>query len=477
MRSRARIPRPEALVPVLLLAAALALPGCRGRSAAPGAAAPARDYPLRPVPFTDVVLTDAFWAPRLETNRTVTIPYALRMIEETGRVDNFRKAAQLLSGPILGRALRRLATSSRSWKGPPTRSRLRPDPALEKTLDDLIALIARPRSRTATSTRRGPSTRPIRPGAGPERWSLCGSATSSTTSATCTKRPWPISRPRASARFLDVALKNAALLLARIRPRPAPRLPRTPGDRDRAGQALSAHRRPPLPRPGQVLPRPARPRLPGDDMPPTIPSPIYDPRVHAGPPARPRAGPRPSATPCGPSTCTRAWPTWPPWAAIPITCRPSTRLWQNVVGTKAVPHRRHRRPQRRRRPSAPITTCPTPRPTPRPAPRSATPCGTSACSCCMATPGTSTFWSGSSTTGCSPACPSPAIASSTRTRWNRPGKYARSPWFDVRLLPAEHRPLPALAPGLRLRHPRRHRLRQPVHRRPRPGHAPGRPSS
>ena len=37
------------------------------------AAAPAADYPIQPVPFTAVHLKDNFWAPRLETNRLVTI--------------------------------------------------------------------------------------------------------------------------------------------------------------------------------------------------------------------------------------------------------------------------------------------------------------------------------------------------------------------------------------------------------------------
>jgi hypothetical protein len=40
---------------------------------------PQKDYPVRPVAFTDVKLFDVFWAPRLETNRTVSVPYALRM--------------------------------------------------------------------------------------------------------------------------------------------------------------------------------------------------------------------------------------------------------------------------------------------------------------------------------------------------------------------------------------------------------------
>src|SRR5437763_2314961 len=57
-----------------------------------------RDYPVRPVPFTAVHVTDAFWAPRIETNRKITIPFAFQKDEETGRVDNFIRAAKALRG-------------------------------------------------------------------------------------------------------------------------------------------------------------------------------------------------------------------------------------------------------------------------------------------------------------------------------------------------------------------------------------------
>jgi len=44
---------------------------------------------LTPVPFTQVHFKDAFWAPRLETNRTATIPHIYRKLEETGRISAF----------------------------------------------------------------------------------------------------------------------------------------------------------------------------------------------------------------------------------------------------------------------------------------------------------------------------------------------------------------------------------------------------
>ena len=60
------------------------------------AATAASDYPVKPVPFTAVHVTDQFWAPKIETNRKVTIPFAFRKDEETGRLDNFIRAAHAL---------------------------------------------------------------------------------------------------------------------------------------------------------------------------------------------------------------------------------------------------------------------------------------------------------------------------------------------------------------------------------------------
>src|SRR5258708_12016756 len=56
-------------------------------------AQPARDYPVKPVPFTAVHCDDIFWAPRIETNRLVTIPFAFDQCEKYGRMDNFYRTA------------------------------------------------------------------------------------------------------------------------------------------------------------------------------------------------------------------------------------------------------------------------------------------------------------------------------------------------------------------------------------------------
>ena len=78
---------------------ALALAAGTVYSQAPAPARP--DYPIEPVPFTAVHLNDVFWAPRIETNRTASIPAAFEQCELTGRVNLFERAARALRGEAL----------------------------------------------------------------------------------------------------------------------------------------------------------------------------------------------------------------------------------------------------------------------------------------------------------------------------------------------------------------------------------------
>ncbi len=101
-----------------------------------------RDYPIRPVPFTEVKVTDEFWAPRIETNRTVTIPYAFGKCEETGRMDNFLLAAGKIEGEHKGDFPFDDTDPYKILEGALYVLNVQPDPKLDKYLDDLIAKIA-----------------------------------------------------------------------------------------------------------------------------------------------------------------------------------------------------------------------------------------------------------------------------------------------------------------------------------------------
>ena len=128
-------------------------------------------YPLQPVNFWEVKVTDHFWAPRMEINRKVTIPYLFRMNEETGRVDNFRIAAGSKEAQHTGKryndsdvykAIEAACYSLKTF----------PDPKLKKQIDELISLIAKAQEPDGYlfTTRTINPDNPA-PGSGPERWS------------------------------------------------------------------------------------------------------------------------------------------------------------------------------------------------------------------------------------------------------------------------------------------------------------------
>ena len=61
-----------------------------------------QDYPVSPVDFTKVKLHDGFWKSRVDTVNKVTIPFAIKKCEETGRVNNFIFAAGVKEGKFRG---------------------------------------------------------------------------------------------------------------------------------------------------------------------------------------------------------------------------------------------------------------------------------------------------------------------------------------------------------------------------------------
>jgi DUF1680 family protein len=108
-----------------------------------GAAGPARDYGITPVAFTDVSFSDTFWARRLEINRTVTIPFAFKQSEETGRIKNFEIAGRLAEGAFCSRYAFDDSDVYKVIEGASYSLALHPDKALDSYLDTLITKIAK----------------------------------------------------------------------------------------------------------------------------------------------------------------------------------------------------------------------------------------------------------------------------------------------------------------------------------------------
>ncbi len=102
---------------------------------------------LREVPFTQVRIADAFWAPRRETNRKVSLQHALKMLDDTGAIANFDVAAKILAGgPRDPESFKGLVfTDSDLYKTLESVAyslATDPDPALDAQLDGIIARMA-----------------------------------------------------------------------------------------------------------------------------------------------------------------------------------------------------------------------------------------------------------------------------------------------------------------------------------------------
>ena len=100
------------------------------------------DYPYQPIPFTKVKFTDSFWIDRIETNRTKTIPFAFKQCEDTGRVENFKAAAGLTDSNFRGQYGFDDTDVYKVLEGASYSLMVKPDPKLEKYMDELISYIA-----------------------------------------------------------------------------------------------------------------------------------------------------------------------------------------------------------------------------------------------------------------------------------------------------------------------------------------------
>ena len=100
------------------------------------------DYHIRPIDFTKVQLTDSFWAPRIERNRTVTIPASFARCESTGRVQNFVMAAQR-KGKFGTKFPFDDTDIYKTLEGASFSLAVHPDPALKAYVDALIDTVAK----------------------------------------------------------------------------------------------------------------------------------------------------------------------------------------------------------------------------------------------------------------------------------------------------------------------------------------------
>lgn len=98
-------------------------------------------FSAQPVPFTKVQIEDIFWKPRIEINRTVSIPSAFKRCEETGRIDNFALAGGLTQGEHKGDYPFDDTDPYKIIEGASYSLAVHYDPQLDQYLDRIISLI------------------------------------------------------------------------------------------------------------------------------------------------------------------------------------------------------------------------------------------------------------------------------------------------------------------------------------------------
>ncbi len=176
------------------------------------------DYPFQPVPFNIVHLNDHFWSSRLETNRKVTIPFDFRKSEETGRIGNFEKAAGWETGPFQGI---RFDDSDvyKIMEGASYSLSNHPDTALEEYMDNLIDKVAAAQEIDGYlyTTRTINPDKPA-PNAGKTRWSFLNQSHELYNAGHMYEAAVAYFRATGKRKFLDVAIKNADLMVRTFGP-------------------------------------------------------------------------------------------------------------------------------------------------------------------------------------------------------------------------------------------------------------------
>ena len=102
----------------------------------------AHGYPIDPVPFTSVKVTDAFWGQRLQASREVTIPLAFSKCEETGRYENFVKAANPSEEYEVGGLAFDDTDVYKTIEGASYLLQTYPDAKLEAYIDSVLTIVA-----------------------------------------------------------------------------------------------------------------------------------------------------------------------------------------------------------------------------------------------------------------------------------------------------------------------------------------------
>jgi len=154
-----------------ILTTAVAAAVIASAQAAPKPAS-AHGYPIDPVPFTSVKVTDSFWGQRLKASREVTVPLAFSKCEETGRYENFIRAAHPCDTFTVGGYSFDDTDVYKTIEGASYLMQTYPDPKLDRYIDSVLVIVAAAQEPDGyLYTARTMNPKHPHEWAGPERWS------------------------------------------------------------------------------------------------------------------------------------------------------------------------------------------------------------------------------------------------------------------------------------------------------------------
>ncbi|HPC35459.1 MAG TPA: glycoside hydrolase family 127 protein [Candidatus Marinimicrobia bacterium] len=180
------------------------------------------DYPISAVEIKNVEINDAFWLPKIKIIQDTTIQYAFKKCEEEGRLENFLIAGGRKKGPVRGKMPFDDTDVYKIIEGASYSLISRPNPALAAYLDSIISIIKIGQEPDGylttwfTIDRMHPPAWWAQPS--PNRWDHEESNHELYNSGHLFEAAAAHYRATGKSNFLEIALKNADLLVASFGP-------------------------------------------------------------------------------------------------------------------------------------------------------------------------------------------------------------------------------------------------------------------
>lgn len=180
------------------------------------------DFPIQNVDIRNVVISDDFWLPKIKLIQHATIDYAIEKCAEEGRMENFLIAGKQKEGTTRGQMPFDDTDLYKIIEGASNTLISNPDPELERYLDSLIAIIKIGQEPDGylttwfTIDRKKPPTHWVKPSE--KRWENEVSSHELYNSGHLFEAAVTHYLATGKRNFLDIAIKNADLLVANFGP-------------------------------------------------------------------------------------------------------------------------------------------------------------------------------------------------------------------------------------------------------------------